>query len=139
VYRVWGYDHKEAPLRVPTERQGAPTNIELKASDASANPYLSLAGLIAAGLDGIERGLDLPPPVDFDPGQLSDAERAARGIERLPATLDVALAALADDPVLLAALGDDLARAYLAVKRAEFAELSGLALADEVARLVEAY
>jgi glutamine synthetase len=122
VYRVWGYDHKEAPLRVPTERQGAPTNIELKASDASANPYLSLAGLIAAGLDGIERGLDLPPPVDFDPDQLSDAERAARGIERLPATLDVALAALADDPVLLAALGDDLARAYLAVKRAESSE-----------------
>jgi len=139
VYRVWGYDHKEAPLRVPTERQGAPTNVELKASDASANPYLSLTGLIAAGLDGIERGLDLPSPVDFDPGQLSDAERAARGIERLPATLDAALAALAGDTVLLAALGDDLARAYLAVKRAESAELSGLALADEVARLVEAY
>ena len=49
------------------------------------------------------------------------------------------MAALAGDPVLLAALGDDLARAYLAVKRAEFTELGGLALADEVARLVEAY
>jgi glutamine synthetase len=139
VYRVWGYDHKEAPLRVPTERRGAPTNVELKACDASANPYLALVGVIAAGLDGIERGLDLPPPVDFDPGQLSDAERAARGIERLPATLDAALAALADDAVLLAALGDDLARAYLAVKHAESTALSGLALADEVARLVEAY
>ena len=139
VYRVWGYDHKEAPLRVPTERQGAPTNVELKACDASANPYLALAGLIAAGLDGIERGLDLPPPLDFDPGTLSDAERAARGIERLPQTLDAALAALAADPVLLAALGGELARAYLAVKRAESAELSGLALADEVGRLVEAY
>ena len=139
VYRVWGYDHKEAPLRVPTERQGAPTNVELKASDASANPYLSLAGLIAAGLDGIERRLELPPPVDFDPGQLSDAERAARGIERLPATLDAALAALEGDAVLLAALGPELARAYLAVKRAESAALSGLSLADEVARLVEAY
>ncbi|MDX2170521.1 MAG: glutamine synthetase family protein [Deltaproteobacteria bacterium] len=139
VYRVWGYDHKEAPLRVPTERQGAPTNVELKASDASANPYLSLTGLIAAGLDGIARGLDLPPPVDFDPGQLSDAERAARGIVRLPASLDDALAALEHDPVLLAALGEPLARAYLAVKRAESRELGGLALADEVARLVEAY
>ena len=139
VYRVWGYDHKEAPLRVPTERQGAPTNVELKASDASANPYLALTGLIAAGLDGIERGLDLPPPIDFDPGQLSDAERAARGIERLPATLDDALAALERDPVLLGALGDQLARAYIAVKRAESAELGKLALADEVARLVEAY
>jgi len=49
------------------------------------------------------------------------------------------LAALAADPVLLAALGDDLARAYLAVKRAESAELSGLTLADEVVRLAEAY
>jgi glutamine synthetase len=137
--RVWEYDHKEAPLRVPTERQGAPTNVELKACDASANPYLSLAGLIAAGLDGIERGLDLPPPIDFDPGTLSDAEGAARGIERLPQTLDAALAALAGDPVLLAALGGELARAYLAVKRAGYAELSGLALADEVGRLVEAY
>jgi glutamine synthetase len=139
VYRVWGFDHKEAPLRVPTERQGAPTNVELKASDASANPYLGLAAVIAAGLDGIERGLDLPPPVDFDPGQLSETERAARGIERLPATLDAALSALESDPVLLGALGEPLARAYLAVKRAEFRELSGLALADEVARLVEAY
>lgn len=139
VYRVWGYDHKEAPLRVPTERRGAPTNVELKASDASANPYLGLAGLIAAGLDGIERGLDLPPPVDFDPGQLSETERAARGIERLPATLDAALAALENDPVLLGALGEPLARAYLAVKRAEFRELHELPLADEVARLVEAY
>jgi glutamine synthetase len=139
VYRVWGFDHKEAPLRVPTERQGAPTNVELKASDASANPYLALTGLIAAGLDGIERGLDLPPPVDFDPGQLSDADRAARGIDRLPATLDAALAALESDPVLLAALGDQLARAYLAVKRAESDALGGLSLADEVARLAEAY
>ena len=60
VYRIWGYN-KQAPLRMPTERQGAPTNVELKASDASANPYLALAGVIAAGLDGIERGLDLPP------------------------------------------------------------------------------
>jgi glutamine synthetase len=139
VYRVWGYDHKEAPLRVPTERRGAPTNVELKASDASANPYLSLAGVIAAGLDGIARGLDLPPPIDVDPGQLDETERKARGIDRLPATLDEALAQLERDPVLLGALGDELARAYLAVKRAEAAELGALALADEVARLVEAY
>jgi glutamine synthetase len=139
VYRAWGYDHKEAPLRIPTERRGAPTNVELKASDASANPYLSLAGVIAAGLDGVAHGLDLPPPIDVDPGQLDDAERAARGIERLPATLDAALCLLEDDPVLLAALGADLARAYLAVKRAEAAELDGLELADEVERLAEAY
>lgn len=139
VYRAWGFDHKEAPLRVPTERHGAPTNVELKTSDASANPYLSLTGLIAAGLDGIARGLDLPPPIDVDPGQLSDAERAARGIERLPVSLDAALAALESDPVLMSALGSDLARAYLAVKRAESAALSGLSLDEEVARLVEAY
>ncbi len=110
-----------------------------KASDASANSCLGLAGVIAADLDGIEHELDLPPPVDFDRGQLGDAERAARGIERPPATRDAALTALADDPVLLDSLGEDLARACLAAKRAESAELSGLALTDEVRRLVEAY
>lgn len=139
VYRVWGFDHKEAPLRVPTERRGAPTNVELKASDASANPYLSLAGVIAAGLDGVARGLELPAPVDVDPGALAEAERAARGIERLPASLEAALAAFENDAVLVGALGPELARAYVAVKRAEAAALGGLALADEVGRLVEAY
>ena len=134
VWRAWGYDHKEAPLRVPTARHGAPTNVELKSSDATANPYLALTGLIAAGLDGIERRLELPEPIDRDPGQMSDAERDARGLRRLPTGLAEALDELESNGVLRRALGQDLTRAYVAVKRSEQSALAGLSLADEVAR-----
>lgn len=139
AYQAWGYDHKEAPLRVPTERHGAPTNVELKSSDATANPYLSMTGLIAAGLDGVRRGLVLPEPIDRDPATLTDDEREARGIATLPSSLGEALDHLEADAVLIGALGQDLAQAYIAVKRDEDARFSSLTLDDEVAQLLESY
>jgi len=102
----------------------ASTNAELKACDASCNPYLALGGLIAAGLDGLERGLEPPEPVEVDPATIAEGERAARGIMELPATQAEALDALAADPVLTAALGPDLAEPYLAVRRSEWAAYS---------------
>ena len=65
-------------------REEASTNAELKAADASCNPYLAVAGLIAAGLDGLERGLEPPAPVQVDPGGLPEAERARRASGRCP-------------------------------------------------------
>jgi glutamine synthetase len=122
AYRAWGFDNREAALRVPSPLRGLEeesTNVELKASDSSANPYLSLGGVIAAGLDGIERGLKLPSPVAVDPGSLSDEERAAIGADRLPASLGEAIDNLERDEVLLQALGEGLAVPYLAVKRSD--------------------
>ena len=139
AYQIWGYDHKEAALRVPTSRMGGPTNIELKVSDASANPYLSLSGLIGAGLDGIKRNLGLPEAVEVDAGNLNEFERNARGIEALPASLDAAVAALESDPVLLEVLGPDLAEAYLHVKKEEALALGPLSLEEEVSQLIETY
>ena len=123
AFRCWGHDNREAPVRVASPFRGAEeasTNAELKASDASCNPYLALGGLIAAGLDGLERGLEPPAPVEVDPATLSDEERAARGVERMPASQAEALDALSDDGLLLGALGTDLAGAYLAVRRSEW-------------------
>ena len=74
--------------------------------------------LLAAGLDGIRRQLDPGEPVDIDPGNFSDAERAQRGIQRLPTSLDAALDALQADTVLTEAL-TTADSAYLAVKRLE--------------------
>ena len=139
AYRIWGYDHKEAALRVPTARAQGPTNIELKVSDASANPYLSLAGLIGAGLDGIERKLVLPEPIDVDAGSLEESERIARGIEALPGTLDAALSCLEADAVLRKVLGAELSDAYLHVKREEASALRSLTLQEEVSQLLETY
>jgi glutamine synthetase len=123
AFRCWGHDNREAPVRVASPFRGAEeasTNAELKASDASCNPYLALGGLIAAGLDGLERGLVPPEPVEVDPATLLDDERAARGVDRLPASQGEALDALATDGLLLGALGAELADSYLAVRRSEW-------------------
>lgn len=124
AYTCWGPDNREAAIRVAspfsTDEAGS-VNAELKACDHSANPYLALGALIAAGLDGIARELPLPDPMLVDPASLSEAERTALGVRRLPATLPAALDALAADAVLCAALGPTLLGAFQAVKRLEIA------------------
>ncbi len=127
AFTCWGYDNREAPVRVPSALRGAEhasTNAELKAADASCNPYLALGGVIAAGLDGLERGLELPEPVTVDPAALSESERKRRGIVRLPASQEEALDALAADEELTAALDAVLIGSYLAVRRSEWAAYS---------------
>ncbi|HXG09861.1 MAG TPA: hypothetical protein VNK04_08745, partial [Gemmataceae bacterium] len=89
--------------------------------------------------DGIRRNLDPGEPVDVDPGLLSEAERQQRGIVPLPAGLEIALDSLAHDEVLRNALGPELVRAFLAVRRAEWEALRGKELADEVKLLLERY
>ena len=124
AYTAWGIENREAAVRVPSrywDDEAGSTNLELKASDASANPYISLGGVIAAALDGIERGLDPGDPVDQDPGNLTDAERERRGIRRFPGSSREALDELERDEVLVAALGEPLAVEYLKVRRAEAA------------------
>src|SRR3954466_10327027 len=89
AFGCWGFDNREAPVRVASAFRGAEeasTNAELKACDSSANPYLALGGLIAAGLDGVERKLEPPEPVDVDPARLGEHERARLHIRPLPAT-----------------------------------------------------
>jgi glutamine synthetase len=123
AFVCWGHDNREAPVRVPSLFAGieeASTNVELKSADASANPYLAVGGLIAAGLDGLERGLEPPEPVEVDPATIDDGERRDRGIVPLPGTQGEALEALAADEVLRDALGPVLAESYLAVRRSEW-------------------
>jgi glutamine synthetase len=123
AFTCWGYDNREAPVRVASVFRGAEeasTNVELKACDASCNPYLALGGLIAAGLEGLERGLEPPEPLGVDPATLADDERSRLGIARLPVTQAEALDALAADELLISALGPVLAESYLAVRRSEW-------------------
>ena len=110
AYTCWGPDNREAAVRVASTYAGQEMrsiNLELKASDNSGNPYIALGGVIAAGLDGITRRLELSDAklaLD-DPATLSDEERQERGIMRLPDSLSVALDALASDEVLTDAMG----------------------------------
>jgi glutamine synthetase len=127
AFVCWGHDNREAAVRVPSVFRGieeASTNAELKAADASSNPYLAIGGLIAAGLDGLERQLEPPDPVEVDPATIDEKERDRRGIVPLPATQEEALDALEADDVLTRALGAVLAESYLAVRRSEWAAYS---------------
>jgi glutamine synthetase len=124
AYVCWGPDNREATVRVPSTFWGAEegsTNLEFKPADASANPYLAFGALAAAGLDGVERKVDPPHPLDVDPADVVEDDRLAVGAHRYPETLDAALDALEADPMLMEALGEPLARAYLAVRRSEAA------------------
>jgi len=107
--------------------------------DATANPYLALGAVIAAGLDGIRQSLDPGEPLQVDPGDLTDQERQRLGIDRLPVNLPEALGHLSEDEVLLEALGPQYAKTYMAIRHAESDALSDLDLSQEVALLLERY
>jgi glutamine synthetase len=131
AFRAWGPDNREGALRVASPFKGheaESTNVELKSSDSSANPYIALGGVIVAGLDGIERRLTLPPPVTVDPYNLSDKERQAIGADRLPQSLEDAIGNLKRDATLTEALGERLATSYIAVKELD---IEAFAAADE--------
>jgi glutamine synthetase len=128
AFTFWGVENREAPLRyVPgSDLLGADhANVELKTSDASANPYLAVAVLLAAGAAGVAEGLTLPPAVQSDPGSWDEAQRDAHGIAPLPATPQEQEAALTGNARIAGVLGDDLLGAFLAVRRSDAASAEG--------------
>jgi glutamine synthetase len=140
AFRCWGIDNREAAVRVPSNpAMGSPTHFELKTVDASSNPYLALGAIIAAGLDGVHRGMEPGEPVSVDPGYLSVDERNVRGIDPLPTNLGEAIAHLTRNHVLLNALNPQLSKAFLAVRLAEWEAMKHWELAEEVKLLLERY
>ena len=136
AFTIWGIENREAALRyVPgSELLGAGhANVELKPSDASSNPYLALAAVIAAGLAGVEDGLELGAPVQDEPGSWSPTERRARAIARLPETPAAQEAALVGSERVSGALGEELLGAFLAVRRSDAAWAAERSLEDVVA------
>jgi glutamine synthetase len=110
----WGWDNRATFIRIPPDRGGA-TRIEIRVADGAANPYLAIAAVLAAGAHGVREGLTPPRPVE------GDAYRADRELigPALPASLDAALEALEGDTVLRRALGPQIVKTFLAVKRFE--------------------
>ena len=125
AFACYGPDNREAALRVPSLFWGeemASSNLELKASDSSSNPYIALGGLIAAGIDGVARNLQPGGGslVTVDPALLAPEELRSRGIRRLPASLGEAISALEGDAILTDAMGPALTSSYLAVRRGDW-------------------
>ncbi len=112
----WGLDNRSAMLRIPPER-GAAARLELRLGDASANPYLAIAALLAGAYLGIRDKIEPPAPLQ---GYGYDTSKA----ERLPADLATALAALASDSEVVALLGAPFVDSFLAYKHDELDRMS---------------
>jgi glutamine synthetase len=139
AFRVWGFNNREAAIRVIREDNGNILHFELKTVDASSNPYLALGVVIAAGMDGIRKDMELTKPVQIDPSILSSDERNELGIEPLPDNMGETLDNLGKNDVLLNAMGKELSKSYLAVKNVEYESLLKLSPEKELELLLEKY
>ncbi|MCC9274294.1 type I glutamate--ammonia ligase [Enterococcus aquimarinus] len=120
VYVAWSGHNRSPLIRIP-EARGLSTRLELRSVDPTANPYLAMAVLLEAGLDGIRRDLTPPPAVDRNIYVMTEEEREAAQIYDLPSTIHNAIKALRKDPVMIDALGQHIYGNFNEAKRMEWA------------------
>ncbi|MBK6661591.1 MAG: type I glutamate--ammonia ligase [Thermoflexaceae bacterium] len=122
VYLSWARRNRSDLIRIPEYKPGREmhTRIEYRSPDPACNPYLAFAAMLAAGLDGIEKEMSLPAPVEGNVFEMSDVERNARGIGMLPGSLIEAIEAAEQSPFLREALGDHTFESLIANKRIEW-------------------
>ena len=120
-YLAWSASNRSALIRIPAAR-GQSTRVELRSPDPACNPFLELALCLAAGLDGIEKGLTPPPEVTENIFDMNAADRKVHGSVSLPDSLEEAIHALEADPLVLDTLGEHVAANYIEGKRKEWEE-----------------
>ncbi|MBU5469076.1 type I glutamate--ammonia ligase [Falcatimonas sp. MSJ-15] len=121
VHIVWSATNRSPLIRIPTAK-GDATRVELRSPDPAANPYLVIAVCLAAGLDGIRRGLTPPASVNCNVFEMSDAMMDEMNIERLPVDLYSAIEELKKDKYIMDVLGPHLSQKYVEAKLAEWNE-----------------
>lgn len=118
-YVAWSAQNRSPLIRIPASR-GISTRIEVRSVDSAANPYLAMAAILKAGLDGIKRDLAPPKPVDRNIYEMKPSELKQLGIGTLPTDLDHALIALSKDEVIQDALGKHIFENFMAEKQVEW-------------------
>ncbi len=118
-YVAWSTSNRSPLIRIPASR-GLSTRVEVRSVDPAANPYLALAVLLKAGLDGVKNKLTPPEPVDRNIYAMDKEERVAEGIDDLPATLAQAIGHLKANEVMISALGDHIFEHFLEAKEIEW-------------------
>src|SRR3954453_12832848 len=122
VYVAWSRRNRSALVRVPLYHPGKEqaTRMELRCPDPACNPYLTFATLLHAGLEGIEKGYELPEPMEKNLYHLSPEDRRRLGVEQLPETLGEAIELTAESELVLRALGEHTFNRYIEIKRQEW-------------------
>ena len=142
TYLTWGRTNRSALIRVPMVSPGKSvegTRAEVRCPDPAANTYLAFAVLIAAGLDGVERGLELADPVEESLFEMDAARIAEKGIRELPATLGEAIDELERDEVVREALGEHVYSHFVEAKRAEWQDYRMQVTQWEIDRYLESF
>jgi glutamine synthetase len=124
IHVSWARNNRSALVRVPVVKQGKleSTRVEYRSPDSACNPYLAFAVILAAGLEGIEKGYGLPPEADANLFALSAEELANKGILHLPGSLNEALGLMESSELLAETLGEHVFEWFIRNKRAEWAE-----------------
>lgn len=135
---AWSEKNRSPLIRVPAKR-GASTRCEMRVPDPAANPYLALAVMLAAGLDGIEKKVEAGEPVNKNIFTMSKREKKRLKIRQLPGDLSQAMDALEKNSVIMEALGPHIAESYLAAKRQEWFEYISHVHTWEQDRYLSAY
>jgi glutamine synthetase len=122
VYLSWARRNRSDLIRVPEYKPGKEnaTRIELRSPDPACNPYLTFSVMLAAGLEGIEKGYEPPSPVEENVYEMSDKERSERGIKTLPASLWEAILLTEKSEIMRKALGDHVFDAFIKNKKIEW-------------------
>jgi glutamine synthetase len=122
VYVAWSQRNRSALIRIPLYKPGSEqaTRAEIRCPDPSCNPYLTFAALLHAGLDGIEKGYELEPPMETNLYHLTPEQRRERGITSLPESLGEAIDEFSQSDLLRRAFGDHIFDAYVTLKRKEW-------------------
>jgi glutamine synthetase len=124
VYVAWSRRNRSALIRIPLYHPGKEqaTRVEIRCPDPACNPYLTFAALLQAGLDGIENGYELPPPMEENLYELTHEERRGRGIIDLPESLGEAIAELSQSDLCRRTLGPHIFERYVAIKEKEWSD-----------------
>lgn len=140
-----GAQDREAGIRIcPTsakepEARARQFNFEYRAADAAASPYLTLAALVAAGTIGIREDLQAPAATNEDVSELSECQRATRGLIRLPADMDAALDTFGKDALFRQAFPERMPEIYIAHKKGELAHIAPMTDQDRFAAYTATY
>jgi len=138
VYIAWSHKNRSPLVRIPAAR-GASTRMELRSPDPAANPYLAIAVMLKAGLDGIRNKLPLPQPINRNIYTMTPEERLKAGIFSLPSSLEEAIEALSEDEVIQSALGDHALLHYQQAKSLEWSMFRSTVHPWELDQYLSAY
>jgi glutamine synthetase len=135
-YICWGQNNRSALVRVPMYKptKGASARVELRSIDSGANPYLAFALVLAAGLDGIEKEMELPEGAEDDVWSLTDKQRQAMGIKPLPRSLGMAIDLMESSQLVADTLGEHVFDFFLRNKKAEYEEYRAYVTEWELAK-----